>query len=111
MTRCTSLHNYLHHVLLRLCLDDVYTSHVESLYTEANEPPYMIVVKNSKSIMEKRLFAIPSNPVYGCVIQPPITDFYENHQNYIQNLDASNSGIKHKSSSILQLSLLYVTPG
>ena len=78
--------NTIHHQGLRLALGAFKTSPVESLYTEANEPP--LTIRRNKLALQYclKLSTCPSNPAYTCVFHPQYTTLFNKKENIIKPL-------------------------
>ena len=69
--------NTIHHQGLRLAFGAYSTSPVESLYTEANEPP--LKLRHEKLALQyyTRLRSCPLNPAYDCTFNPKYQQHFE----------------------------------
>ncbi|WP_144077532.1 ribonuclease H family protein, partial [Solemya velum gill symbiont] len=105
--------NTIHHTGLRLCLGAFPTSPVESLFTEANEPPLHYRRLQLGMNYCLRLSAFPLNPAYNAVFKPCLPQYFESHQTVISpfgiqlrpNLEASEININD-----IRLHSLSITP-
>ena len=69
--------NTIHHQWLRLALGEYCTSPIESLYTEANEPPLTLRHEKPALHYSTKLKSCPSNPAYDCTFNPKYKQHFE----------------------------------
>ena len=76
----------IQHQGLRLCLGAFRTSPVESLYSEAREPPLALRHRYLSLRYVVKLSATPDNPAFNCVLKPRFGRLYEMQYNSIPPL-------------------------
>ena len=96
----------IHHQGLRLALGAFRTSPVESLYTEASEPP--LCVRREKLSLQyiTKLAACPQNPAFKDVFQPLYKRFYQNDVKSIKPLGIRTQHILQEAN----ISIDKITP-
>ena len=78
--------NTIHHQGLRLALGACSTSLIESLYTEADEPPLTLRREKLALQYSTKLKSCPSNPAYDCTFNPKYKQHFERKEKTIKPL-------------------------
>ena len=76
--------NTIHHQGLRLALGVYSTSPIESLYTEADEPPLTLRREKLALQYSTKLKSCPSNPAYDCTFNPKYKQPFERKEKIIK---------------------------
>ena len=76
--------NTIHHQGLRLALGAYSTSPIESLYTEADEPPLTLRREKLALQYSTNLKSCPSNPAYDCPFNPKYKQHFERKEKTIK---------------------------
>ena len=84
--------NSIHHQGLRLALG-TYSTSVESLYTEADEPPLPLRCEKLALQYSIELKSCPSNPAHDCTFNPKYKQYFERKEKTIKLF-----GLRRKST-------------
>ena len=92
--------NTIHHQGLRLALG-AYSTSVESLYTEADEPP--LTLRREKLALQYsiKLKSCPSNPAYDCTFNPKYNQHFERKGKTIKPFDLRIKSTLRESKILL----------
>ena len=77
--------NTIHHQGLRLALGAYSTSPIESLYTEADEPPLTLRCEKLALQYSTKLKSCPSNPAYDCTLNLKYKQHFERKEKAIKS--------------------------